>query len=165
MRRRRRDAEEPGTSGATPVGRKPGPEDPRWEVFVWAIARGATRTEAAAGAGIARTTATRWARLAGFDDAVREATKDSVETLRKRAFELAMGGNIRLLIWLLEHRDEISASVLDLDLLDAADGESGVREVEIVGIEAGGREHDDGSDPVVGPMSGGTFIEFVEDDG
>ncbi len=152
-------------SGATPGGRKPGPEDPRWEAFVWAIARGTTKTEAATGAGIARTTATRWARLAGFDDAVREATKDSVETLRERAFELAMGGNIRLLIWLLEHRDEISASNLDLNLPDVADGESGVREVEIIGVESGGREHDDGNGPVAEPTGGGAFIEFVEDDG
>ena len=151
-------------SGATPGGRKTGPEDPRWKAFVWAIARGATRTEAATGAGIARTTATRWTTLAEFDDAVREATKDSVETLRKRAFELAMGGNIRLLIWLLEHRGEISASVLNLDLLDTADGESGVREVEIIGVETGGREHDDEGDPVAGQTGGGAFIEFVEDD-
>jgi hypothetical protein len=151
--------------GGSSGGRKTGPEDPRWEAFVWAIARGATKTEAATEAGIARSTATRWTTLAEFDDAVREATKDSVETLRKRAFGLAMGGNIRLLIWLLEHRDEISASVLDPDFLDAADGESGVREVEIIGVGTGGREHDDGNGPVAGPTGGGAFIEFVEDDG
>ena len=44
-----------------------------------------TKTEAATGAGIARSTATQWTALAEFDDAVREAAGDFVETLRKRA--------------------------------------------------------------------------------
>ncbi len=150
-------------------------DEQRYEDFVWAVARGATHAEAAAAAGIARTTAMRWAKSAGFDTYVAAAANDSVAMLRKRAFELAMGGNIRLLIWLLEHRGVIGEREDGgPDGPPAEHGPAGVVEVEIVGLER--RDADDGESsnsgggggrhaPAEPGDAGGAFIEFVEDDG
>ena len=134
----------------------------RYDAFVWAVAQGATQVEAAKAAGIRKATAARWAQRAEFDELVEKAAGDSVRMLRKRAFELAMGGNIRLLIWLLEHRGDIGGA--------AEDGmghpeQAGVAEVEIVGLEQEGPRDEQGDGGDEGQPYGGAFIEFVDDDG
>ena len=139
--------------------------DPRFHAFVQAIARGATQEEAAASLRITRQTAWRWAHSAGFHELVEEAGADEetaggrVRLLRRRAFELAMGGNVRLLVWLLEHRGEIGGAAGGDAGRDGA-GAAGVSEVEIVGLgPEGADDEQDGDD-----SGGGAFIEFIDDD-
>ena len=126
--------------------------------FMEAISRGSTLAEAATTAAVARSTARRWVTSPAGLDALRAAVADP-GVLRRRAYELALDGNVRLLIWLLEHPERPAAQD---DGGRGPGGPGGVIEVEIRGLD---------SQPTTQPeprssetASLGSFIEFVDDD-
>jgi len=151
------------TEKPSPPGHSEAPKDRRYDAYVWALATGASKADAAVAAGIHRTTAYRWSSRAGFEEVVEEAAAASIETLRKRAFELAMSGNIRILIWLLQNRGEISAAEAGWEPSRAGQ-EVGVVEVEIVGLASGGDMHENDGGPAARRTGARAFIEFVDED-
>ena len=112
--------------------------------FLDAISRGSTVVDAAEYAGVARSTVYAWAEGAQNFKARWEAAEAAiVRDLEQKAHEMALGGNVRLLMWLIERHGR-----------PKDDGETVIEErvgtIEIVGLE-------DASD--------GPFIEFVENEG
>lgn len=108
--------------------------------FLEAVARGSSVSEAAEYAGVARSTVYEWQKDPDFAERVREAEEEPAKLLERKAFEMALGGNPRVLIWLLQ-RDERRR-----DAAAAAGPGAGVREIEIISPEAN---------------DGGDFITFV----
>ena len=106
------------------------------------MARGASVSEAAGYAGVGRSTVYAWAEGdAAFEKAWHDADAEAMEALRRRAYELAMGGNVRLITFLLESAERRGAGA------KGQGDRAGV--IEIVGIQEGERKD-------------GDFIEFVE---
>ena len=115
----------------------------RQQRFLEAIRRGCTVAEAARHAGVARGTVYVWAaRDPGFEEAWKDAEYALVVSLRNQAYDLAMGGNVRVLIWLLESQERKAAS-------GSSSTEERIGQIEIIGLKEG--ESRDGD-----------FIEFVE---
>ncbi|MDA1096338.1 MAG: hypothetical protein O3B84_03675 [Chloroflexi bacterium] len=127
--------------------------------FMEAISRGSTLAEAGATAAVARSTARRWVTSPAGLDALRAAVADP-GVLRRRAYELALDGNVRLLIWLLEHPEHPAG---EADSSRGPGVPARVIEVEIRGLDRQGTPNQ------AGPRSSetanaGSFIEFVDDD-
>lgn len=81
----------------------------RQKAFLDAVERGASVSDAAKHAGVARSTVYEWAAGedgAGFKERWELAESKLVRQLRNRAFEVAMEGNTRMLIFLLQHYDK-----------------------------------------------------------
>lgn len=107
-------------------------------LFLDALERGSDVREAASYAGVSRATPYNWAKA----DLVFKAAWEKAESvasgeLRRKAYEMALGGNVRMLTWLLER---IGGSGED-------DGR--VAEIQIIGLKEG-------------ESYAGDFIEFVE---
>lgn len=108
--------------------------------FLEALERGSSVSEAASYAGLARATVYLWReRDAGFAEDWDAAELRALGDLRRKAYELAMGGNTRLLVWLIERGDHREGE---------RDGEV-VGEIQIVGLKEGERYD-------------GEFIQFVD---
>lgn len=103
-------------------------------------------SEAVAYAGVARSTAYVWAEDAEFEAAWVRAEGEAAQVLRRKAFEMAKGGNVRLLMWLLDRMEDRAEGA------DAGDGTEAVGAIEIIGLEGGERKDVD-------------FITFVENEG
>lgn len=110
------------------------------ERFLEAVARGSSVVEGAEYAGVARSTVYAWAaRDAEFAERWAGAYRESAEALERRAHELALGGNVRLLIFLIGRADRRVAAAAGTEV------EESVGELVIKGLE-----------------DGCEFIEFVE---
>jgi transposase-like protein len=109
--------------------------------FLAAVRRGSSVVEACEHAGLGRSTVYLWAdQEPAFEESWVQAERDALGALRARAYDLAMGGNVRLITFLLEQAERRDAG-------GAGERESSVGQIEIIGLEEG--EHSDGE-----------FIEF-----
>jgi hypothetical protein len=114
----------------------------RKRAFLDGVTRGSSVSEAAERAGVARSTVYTWRdRDPEFVKDWGAADQVLVGDLERKAYDLAMGGNVRMLIWLLERRDRADAE-------PEGEPEGVVGAVEIIGLEEG--EGEDG------------FIAFVD---
>ena len=88
---------------------------------------------------MSRATPYNWAKAdAAFKAAWEKAEAGASGKLRRKAYEMAMGGNVRMLTWLLERTGG-----------GGGDDDGRVAEIQIVGLKEGEVAH-------------GDFIEFVE---
>ena len=108
--------------------------------FLDALERGSSVGEAAAYAGVGRATVYRWRESdVAFGEDWDAAELVASGALRRRAYDLALGGNVRMLTFLLERADRKQGTEA---------GES-VGAIEIVGLKEG-------------ESYAGDFIQFVE---
>jgi hypothetical protein len=113
--------------------------------FLNALRRGSTVIEACAFAGLgSRSTAYEWRKAdAAFCDAWDMAEGGAAGKLRHLAFDLARGGNVKLIMWLLEKTDR--------KVLALGEVVEEVQQIEILGVKEG--------------EGLGEFITFVETEG
>ena len=116
----------------------------RKRLFLEAVGRGASVVEACVHAGVARSTVYAWAESdASFEAAWSVSEMEVTEVLRRRAFEMAMGGNVRLIIFLLSAAERRVGGGVKGEV------EEKVGAIEIIGLKEGEKRD-------------GDFIQFVE---
>lgn len=120
-------------------------------MFLEAVERGCSVVEAAAYAGVGRSTVYVWIEGGGtfgarYERAVvvaDEMRADQMMSVRNKAFEMALGGNVRLIVFLMERADREAGAPASVD------EEETVGEIQILDYTKEGEE-------------GGSFIEFVD---